>query len=50
MFVRILNTPLPIVMIISDIKEFYTTSSKHTLVGLNLVFGTILDIWLVRFT
>ena len=29
-------------MIISDIKSFYTTSSQHTLVGLNLIFGTIL--------
>ena len=41
-FDRILNTPLLIVMIISDIKGFYTTSSQHTLVGLNLIFGTIL--------
>ena len=41
-FDRILNTPLLIVMIISDIKGFYTTSSQHTLVGLNLIVGTIL--------
>ena len=28
-------------MIKSDIKSFYTTSSQHSLVGLNLIFGTI---------
>ena len=34
MFGRILNT--------SDIKRFYASSSQHTLVGLNLILGTIL--------
>ena len=43
---RILNTPLLIVMITSDVK----TSSQHTLVGLNLVFGIILIFCLVHFT
>ena len=43
---RILNTPLLIVMITSDVK----TSLQHTLVGLNLVFGVILIICLVHFT
>ena len=42
MFGRILNTSLPIVMITSDIKRFYASSSQHTLVGLNLILGTIL--------
>ena len=45
MFGSILRTPLPIVMISSDIK----TSSQHTLVGLNLVFGIILIFCLVHF-
>ena len=43
---RILRTPLPIVMITSDIK----TSSQQTLVALNLVFGIILIFYLVHFT
>ena len=43
---RILNTPLLIVMITSDVK----TSLQYTLVGLNLVFGVILIICLVHFT
>ena len=43
---RILNTPLPIVVITSDVK----TSSQHILVGLNLVFGIILILCLVHFT
>ena len=42
MFGRILNTLIPIVMITFDNKCFYTTSSQHAPVGLNLVFGTIL--------
>ena len=46
MFGRILRTPLPIETITSDNK----TSSQHTLVGLNLVFGIILIFCLVRFT
>ena len=46
MFGRILRTPLPIVMITSDIK----TSSQQTLVALNLVFGIILIFYLVHFT
>ena len=46
MFGRILNTPLPAGMITSDIK----TSSQHTLVGLNLVTGTILIFCSVHFT
>ena len=44
-FGRILKTLLPIGMIISNIK----TSSQHTLVGLNLVFGIILIFCLVHF-
>ena len=35
-------------MISFDIKIFYTTSSQHSLVGLNLVFGTILIFFSVR--
>ena len=46
MFGSILRTPLPIVMVSSDIK----TSSQHTLVGLNLVFGIILIFCLVHLT
>ena len=46
MFGRILNTPLPIVMITSDIK----TSSQHTLVRLHLIFGIILFFWFNHFT
>ena len=46
MFGRILNTPLPIVMITSDIK----TSSQHTLVGLHLIFGIILFFCFNHFT
>ena len=49
MFGRILNTPLPIVMIKSDIKRFYTTSSQHALVGINLILGTILIFRSVHF-
>ena len=49
MFGRILNTPHPIVMITFDVKIFYTISSQHTLVGLNLVFGTILIFFSVHF-
>ena len=50
MFGRILNTLLHIVMIASVVKGFYTTSSQHTLEGLNLVFGIILIFFLVHFT
>ena len=46
MFGTILTTPLPIVMITSDIK----ISSQHILVRLNLVFGIILIISLVHST
>ena len=45
MFGSTLRTPLPIVMISSDIK----TSSQHTPIGLNLVFGIILIFCLVHF-
>ena len=46
MFGRILRTPLPIVIILCDIK----TSSQHTLVGLNLVFKINIIFCLVHFT
>ena len=49
MFSSILNTPLPIVMITFHIKRFYTTSPQHTLVELNLAFGTILISFSVHF-
>ena len=45
MFGSTLRTPLPIVMISSDIK----TSSQHTPIGLNLVFGIVLIFCLVHF-
>ena len=46
MFGTVLRTPLPIIMITSDIKTF----SQHTLVVLNLVFGNIIVFCLVHFT
>ena len=49
MFGRILNTPLPIIMITSDIKDFYKTSSQHTQLGLYLVLETILIFFSVHF-
>ena len=41
--------PLPLVIITFDIKDFYTTTFQHTLVGLNLVFGIILIFFSVHF-
>ena len=49
MFGRILNTPLPTIMITSDIKNFYKTSSQQTLLGLYLVLETILIFFSVHF-
>lgn len=48
MFGRIVNTPLPIAMMTSDIKSFHSTFLQHTRVGLNLIFGTILIFCLVH--